>query len=551
MARVILCGLVVTLLLGCGGGGSSGSGPGPVTPAIPAPTPAPAPPDQTALTLEEAHRFLRQATFGPTTDAVIELRESGIEPWLNRQLFTPATLQVPYMLSLPEPQNNFVAQANRVDAWFQAALQGEDQLRQRVAFALSQILVVSERGALFNAPYGLATYYDLLAQRAFGNYRDLLEAVTLSPAMGVYLSMLGNEKPDEARNIRPDENYARELMQLFTIGLVELNLDGTPRLDSNGLTIPTYDQSVIEGFAHVFTGWTYGGSPRFRSPRRNFTRPMQAFADFHDTNPKRLLGGLVLPAGQTPEQDLAMALDNIFEHPNVAPFVSRQLIQKLVSANPSRAYVERVARVFNDDGNGIRGNLGAVVRAILLDEEARSPGQGETGGKLTEPLLRLTALWRAFDARSEEGTYYFPSPEDAFSQAPLRAPSVFNFFSPDFAPSGEIKLASLVSPEMQITNETTSSSVNNYLAFAIFLRNSRSANLRPRDIYLSLEDDVAFASNPSVLVQRIADKLLGGTISDELRAETEALVALWQGPDGRVMEAIHSIASSPEFAVLP
>ena len=271
-----------------------------------------------------------------------------------------------------------------MEKWFDNTLNGSDQLRQRVAWALSQIFVVSQVGALQNLPNATADFYDMLARDAFGDYRKLLEDVTLHPAMGVYLSMLGNQKAVAGTNLRPDENYAREVMQLMSIGLVELNIDGSVKLDGGGQPVPTYDQSIIEGFARVFTGWNW--SCQSTLPNCTFTNvrpqlapvagynqvlPMKLFAAQHETGTKKLLSGLTLPAGQTGEKDLQDALDNIAAHPNVAPFLSKQLIQKLVTSNPSAAYVQRVAQVFNNDGTGRRGNLGAVVRAILMDAEAR------------------------------------------------------------------------------------------------------------------------------------------------------------------------------------
>ena len=333
-------------------------------------------------------------------------------------------------------------------------MRGSDQLRQRVAWALSQILVTSQVSLANRYPFGLADYYDMLAHHAFGDFRQLIEEVTLHPMMGVYLSMLGNRKPNAELNIRPDENYARELMQLFTIGLVELNADGTPKLDAHNQPIPTYDQAVVEGFAHVFTGWHWActfGSPgncgfsNTRGTVPNQILPMQLFPEEHDTGAKRLLTypnavKSVIPAGQTAEQDLADALDNIFHHPNVGPFISRQLIQRLVTSNPSPAYVARVSAVFDDDGTGQRGNLGAVVRAILLDAEARAPAStaDPDASKLKEPVLRLTQLWRAYDGRAANGRYFNINPSVDFGQGPLQAPSVFNFYSPFYAPPGEI-----------------------------------------------------------------------------------------------------------------
>ena len=298
-----LISLIASMMLGiagCGGGGDGGT--------------EPPPPPPTPVTKAEALQLLGQATFGALegdAQSVISLRQ---EAWVDNQMQRAASLQLPHLQSVPPPQFQFQLQADRVDIWFRNALHGDDQLRQRVAFALSEIMVVSQLGALGNAPYALADYYDVLARNAFGNYRDLIQELTLHPAMGVYLSMLGNEKPNPALNIRPDENYARELMQLFAIGLVELNTDGSEKLDGFGQPIPTYDQSIIEGFAHVFTGWTWAGSPNFpqaRGTQQNQVIPMELWEDYHDIGSKTLLNGTILPAGQGGEQDLNDALDNI------------------------------------------------------------------------------------------------------------------------------------------------------------------------------------------------------------------------------------------------
>ena len=549
--RSMCLSLFVLALGACGGGGESG--PAPATSQIPAPLPTPDPPSgEIDISLAEGVRFLRQASFGPAEGDVVSLQTIGYEAWIDDQMNAPASSQIQHLGALPPPENGAEGQRNRLEAFFKYALENNDQLRQRMAFALSEIMVVSDQGALSNRSGGLASYYDVLSEHAFGNFRDLIEAVTLHPAMGVYLSMLGNEKPDAARNIRPDENYARESLQLFTIGTVELNLDGTPRLDSDGQLIPTYDQTIIEGFAHVYTGWTFGGSARFNRPSRDYLVPMQAFPSFHDTGEKKLLNGFVIPAGQTPEQDLADALDNIFAHQNVAPFISRRLIQRFISANPSPSYVERVATVFNDNGFGVRGDLGAVIKAILLDVEARSPLTGGIGGKLVEPLLRLVSLWRAFDASAPNGRYIYPQPNNDFGQAPLRSPSVFNFFSPDYAPAGELSEQGLVSPEMQITNETTTASVNDYLALSIYIRNSSASNLGNQAIRIDIAPYLTLAADPEMLLQRMAEKLTGGVISSEL--ETEALAMINTIPQDqrafRVTEAIHQIVSSVEYALI-
>jgi uncharacterized protein (DUF1800 family) len=414
-------------------------------------------------------------------------------------------------------------------------------------------MVVSQVGVLVGGPWALADYYDMLARHAFGNFRDLLEEVTLHPAMGVYLSMRGNRRPDPERNIRPDENYARELMQLFSIGLVELEPDGQVRTDSAGQPIPTYDQAVVEGFAHVFTGWNFAGGPTFELARptiANQTRRMQLYPAFHDTGPKRLLNDVVLPAGQSGEQDLAAALDNIFMHPNVGPFIGRQLIQRLVTSNPSPAYVRRVAETFNDNGAGVRGDLGAVVRAILLDPEARSGTPDDTAGKLKEPLLRVTQLWRAYDGRSASGRFPMEFSFILFGQGPLQAPSVFNFFSPDYAPPGEIATRGLRAPEMQIATEFQNTFITNVLAAYTFVQNSANPDLGPDDVAIDITEELALAGDPEALIDLVAARLLAGEISPVLRAEIAGMLA--RIPPGeaaaRVAETLYFVVTSPEYA---
>ena len=477
----------------------------------------------------------------------------GFEEWIDEQLQQPASLQLPHLQSLPRPPNPGDLQRDRLDIWFRNALNEPDQLRQRVAFALSEIMVVSEIGALIQAQYGLASYYDMLAENAFGNFRDLMQDVTLHPSMGVYLSMLGNEKPNAALNIRPDENYARELMQLFTIGLVELDIDGSVITDSLGEPIPTYDQEIIEGFAHVYTGWHYAGAPSFEEAQRNDanqTIPMQLYPAFHDTGPKTLLSGVTLPAGQTGDQDLRDALDNVFAHPNVGPFIATRLIQRLVTSNPSPAYVARVATIFNDNGSGVRGDLGAVVKTILLDPEARSTSGTDIRGKLKEPLLRLTQLWRAYDARSADGGYDFRIPNIIFGQGPLQSPSVFNFFSPFYAPPGEIRDAGYVAPELQIATEFQNTVVTNFFFFQIFGLNSQSPGLRGSDIFIDIDEEVGLAADSDTLIDRVTEKLLAGQISDPLRTEIRGMLELVPPEDTvlRAAEAIYLVMSSPEFA---
>ncbi len=545
MIRIRTVSLVASVVLGvagCGGGSGGGSG---------GPPPPPPPP---TITKAEAFQFLNQATFGATEAEANDVIAMRYEQWIDDQMRKGASRQLPHMLTLPPPQFMGQLHVDRVDIWFRNSLWGEDQLRQRVAFALSEIMVVSQLGALQGRPFAVADYYDLLARNAFGNYRDLIEEVTLHPAMGVYLSMLGNEKPDPARNIRPDENYARELMQLFSIGLVELNVDGTEKLDPvTNQPIPTYDQSIIEGFAHVFTGWTWAGSPSFgsgRVPVQSQYFPMEHWPDYHDTGAKTLLGGVTLPAGQTGEQDLAAALDNIFNHPNVGPFMAIRLIQRLTTSNPSPGYVRRVAEVFNNNGAGVRGDLGAVVKAILLDPEARPAMPMEIDGKLKEPLLRLTQLFKAYNATSQSGRYPLAASYIIFGQGPLQSPSVFNFFSPFYAPPGEIRNSTLVAPELEIATEYQNTFITNYMFYQAFGLNHTNQNLGEDDIYIDFQDEMDVAADIDALIDMVAGKLLGGQISPTLRTEIAGMLARVPETDTaiRAAETIYFVTTSPEYA---
>ena len=547
--------LALAVLAACGGG-SGGSGGG-------------GPPPPPAVGKADAYRFLNQSTYGATeTEAqrLISLGDStnAYARWIDQQLAQPASLQLPTVqvaftkLTDPLPMLPTL-NGDRQEIWFRNSITGPDQLRQRVAFALSQIMVVSQQGALDNFPFALSDYYDLLARDAFGDFRQLMQDVTLHPAMGVYLNMLGNQKPNDAANIRPDENYARELMQLFTVGLVQLNLDGTVKTDAQGQPIPTYDQSVVEGFAHVFTGWNYAGAPSFAQARRslqNEVQPMQAYAEQHAPQAKKLLqySGAAkpnLPSGQNPAQDLADALDNIFNHPNVGPFISKQLIQKLVTSNPSPAYVSRVASVFNNDGTGKRGNLGAVVKAILLDAEARPATLTATTGKVKEPLLRVTQMWRAFGAKAANGEYRVGTIVYAVGEGPLQSPSVFNFFSPFYAPPGEIANQGLVAPEMQIATEYLNTFVTNIFFNLASFWNSTVPGLPPDAIVMDYSQEVAVAADSEALVNKLIDKLFGAPVSATLKAEAKAAIERVPVTSAgfRVSEGLYLLVTSPEFAV--
>jgi uncharacterized protein (DUF1800 family) len=532
-------------LAGCGGGSGGGNN-------NPPPPPPPVP-----ITQAEAFQFLNQATFGATEAEAQAVINMGFEAWIDGQLQQPTSLQLPHLQSLPRPQFLFELQPDRADIWFRNALNGDDQLRQRVAFALSEVMVVSQLGVLGDLSYSLGDYYDVLSRNAFGNYRDLMQEVTLHPAMGMYLSTLGNEKPDPANNIRPDENYARELMQLFSIGLVRLNIDGTIVTDGQGQPVPTYDQAIVEGFAHIFTGWTFAGAFDFRNALPNDANqvvPMQLWPAFHDTGAKTLLDGFVVPAGQTGVDDLRDALDNIFNHSNVGPFIAVRLIQRLVTSNPSPAYVSRVAGAFDDNGFGVRGDLGAVVKAILLDDEARPTSVTEIDGKVKEPLLRLTQFWRSYDAASASGRYPINYAYIVLGQGALQSPSVFNFFSPFYAPPGEIRDNNLVAPELGIATEYLSTFITNYMFYQTFLWNHATdplgEGITEDTVLINYAEEVAIAGDANALIDMVADKLLAGQLSDALR--TEILGMLDRIPADqtllRAAEAIYLAVTSPEFA---
>jgi uncharacterized protein (DUF1800 family) len=547
------------------------------------------------LVAEDAARLLDQATFGGRLSDIEELQSLGVDAWLDAQFAAPISRQQPYLDFVAQTEG--VYQQHRLEAWFIHAAQlanpsapehaHSDQLRQRVAFALSEVMVVSDRNAaLLFQPWALASYFDMLAENAFGNYRELLEDVTLHPAMGRYLSMLGNRKTDVALNIRPDENYAREILQLFSIGLHRLNLDGSRMLDGEGQPIPTYNQDVVRGFAHVFTGWNFAdcsvaeyddcepGNP-YESP---WFSPMQPIEAFHDnTTTKQLLtypgvalpGGVLAPGGDA-RGELEIALDNIFMHPNVGPFMARHLIQRLVTSNPTPGYVQRVAGVFNDNGAGVRGDLGAVVRAILKDSEARNGPQllGQNFGKLREPITRLVRLWRVAPGHSQNGrVFLYTHPRDEYAQLPLGSPSVFNFFKPDFAQPGEIRDAGLVSPEFQIHTDVQLVTMPNALGFRIFLFYQGShydLAQEPEETLTDYSALKALASSSAALIDHLDLVLMSGQMSDYMRAtllqrlDDPALPDRLPGqPDGapfdlplhRVQQALYLIITSPEFSI--
>jgi uncharacterized protein (DUF1800 family) len=487
---------------------------------------------------------------------ISQVQQSGFSNFLNQQFALPATRTLPRVDATDAalPTGSSPSYPDFQEAWWYTVVTAPDQLRQRVAFALSEIMVISANGnSMYEHPEALATYWDVLAADAFGNFRQLIEDVTLNPGMGDYLDMVHNDKPNPRRNTEPNENYARELMQLFTIGLYKLNQDGSHQLDNNGQPIPTYDQDVVEGYAHVFTGWYWAqtGTPTWGYVDPNYRDPMMAFPTHHDTGAKLILNGVTLPANQTQAQDLQMGLDAIFNHPNVGPFVGKQLIQRLVTSNPSPGYISRVAAAFANNGQGVRGDMKAVIAAVLLDPEARdsAAATSNTGfGHEREPLVRLANLYRAFNASASSGKFIVNGTDFSFSQAPLYAPSVFNFFSPFHSQVGPIENAGLVAPEFQITTDTTVITSANKIRSDIYRRPNSN---NPDAIVLDLSAQTALASNPGALVDSLNTLLMGGQMSSSMRSIV--VNAVTQIPAANTLEraqtAVHLIVTSPEFVI--
>lgn len=514
----------------------------------------------------DAYRLLKQATFGATEAAMNEVKQIGVTAWVDSQLNMPVLSKMPALEFYPTQApttctNNGVASsaaslcARDNYTFFQLqlrftqnALKQADQLRQRVAFALSQILVTSGVDATL-MPYGMAKYQQLFLDGAFGNYKDLLKAVTLSPAMGDYLNMANSNKPDVARGISANENFAREIMQLFSIGLYELNQDGTMKTDIQGNLIPTYSQTTVENLARVFTGWTYPGFGNVAPTRNNpayYEYPMMPVESNHDTGAKTLLNGFVIPAGLNARQDLDMALDHLFSHANVAPFISKQLIQKLVSGDPSPAYVGRVSAVFNNNGAGVRGDLKAVVRAILLDPEARGPIKTVAGaGKLKEPVLMALSAYRGLGGINDGvwvRTQYASMAQDLF-----RAPTVFNYYAPDNTVSN-----GKLGPEFEILTSTTAFARTNFLRNAINVNYAIDATVPgATGTTVDWAPWQALAANPAALVDKLSWVFTAGAMSTSAQQQVVNAVNAIAATDtlGRARTAAYLVLSSSHFQV--
>jgi uncharacterized protein (DUF1800 family) len=562
LSRLVVISSFLMLLTSCGGGSSpSGSN-------VVAPTPPPPiviiPP-----TTAQASRLLAQSSFGATTTEINKVIANGNSAYLETQFSQGQKLHRVYMDSIiPSlPAGSSISQNQFFESFWQQAITGDDQLRQRVTYALSQIFVVSFLDSnVNNYPRGVASYYDVLATHAFGNYRDLLEAVSLHPMMGIYLTSMRNQKESGTRV--PDENYAREVMQLFTIGLLQLNPDGTPKL-SNGRTIETYTNADITGLAKVFTGWSWAGPDksdrRFSGadadPNRDWN-PMQSYPKYHSVSEKKFLG-VTIAAQSSPdaEASLKIAIDTLFNHPNVGPFIGKQLIQRLVTSNPSPQYVSRVSAAFANNGQGVRGDMKAVVKAIIMDAEARADVNTANAntGKLREPVLRFAHWMRSFDAKSTSTRFLIGNQDDPLSslaQTVMRSPSVFNFYRPGYVPPNtSIATANLVAPEFQITGETSVVGYLNFMRDVIPNGTGTSRDIKPD--YTSL---IALADTSDKLLDQINLLLMANQMSSNLRTQilapinsvsipTTSATSAETARKNRVYLAIFLTMASPEYLI--
>lgn len=612
MQRLSFIGLVLVLFgcTACGGGGGSdpdnsvGVLPPPTT--SPPDTPPPSGSDGVFDTAQLTSRFLTQATFGPRPQDVARLTGGSASAWLVDQFGQPPSLIAPVLDSLPNPPDvpedvfNVRLSATTIAFW-RHAVTGPDQLRQRMAFALSQLLVVSNFGGelLTDLPEAVTYYEDILLTHAFGNYRDLLEAVTYSPAMGHYLTYMGNKKANPVTGSVPDENYARELLQLFTVGLVELSEDGTPVPDISGKPRELYSNKDITELAKVFTGLElFGADPsqvdsfeENESVEEALRMPMVVIEDRHSQSAKAFLD-CSIPAGTDVATSIDLTLDCIVAHPNTGPFIGRQLIQRFTTSDPSPAYVARVARTFASGtytlpdgavvGTSRRGDLQATLAAILFDAEARDPNflLNERFGKIREPVLRFTHWARAFNVPGTQPELVLPlyetEPASVLNQHPYRSRSVFNFYRPGYvAPGTGSGSAGMTAPELQIVNATSTTGYINFMSYWALNEQTEAsededmlAELRSSGLDFSTEDlqnayvasytdELALANDPDALIEHLNQKLLYGSLSENSRTTISNTVAQIPMDDAQDQEglmervgfAVLLVMTSPDYLV--
>jgi uncharacterized protein (DUF1800 family) len=566
-------------------GGDSGGEAAPVPATTPTPTPAGG---QTSTIAKpqsdaEAARFLMQAQLSATDDDIAALRSQGFEPWLSSKM-SEAMSQSGFDWLASRGYNEvnesryFASNAIFDYMVWQQLMVAPDGVRKRAALALSEIFVVSLNALDFNwRSQGLAHYWDQLNSNAFGSFRQLLEDVTLNAAMGVFLNTKGNQKEDASTGRQPDENYAREVMQLFTIGLAELNLDGSPKLDAQSTPIPSYTESDVSNLARVFTGydWDRTGNVKTVDPGGNGTRtlgdskftqlPMTLdFTTFdpvirasnHSMLEAKFLG-VTIAANTDGRIALKTALDTLANHPNVGPFIGKQLIQRLVTSNPSPAYVRRVATIFNNNGSGVRGDLKAVFKAILTDDEARSDVglNSTTFGKVREPIVRLAQWARSFGASSASGNWLLPdtsNPGTSLGQSPLRAPSVFNFFRPGYVPANTALAANnLVGPEFQTVSEVTTAGYVNFLGTVA------GNTLARGDIKAAYTKELALVTDTAALIDRLNLILASGQLTEANRATIktalDSVAVTATSTDAvkmqRIAMAVTLVMASPDYLI--
>ncbi|HUI79713.1 MAG TPA: DUF1800 domain-containing protein [Bryobacteraceae bacterium] len=488
-----------------------------------------------------AARLLDQAAWGPTPADIAKVQSLGIEGWLNWQ-FSLNTSDLP-----DQPILNSDGKANRdltpvQSAFFQNAVTGQDQLRQRVAFALSEIWVVS--AVQTGYAYAYPPYWRIFRDNAFGNYRDLIKGVTLSPAMGNYLNMANNNKANPAKDTAANENYARELMQLFTLGLTELNADGSPMLDANHQPVPIYNQAIVTNMARVLTGWTYPTAPGVTAKANNpqfYLGQMFAVEHNHDTSAKQIFGNITIPAGQTAEQDLESLLDALMAQDTMAPFVSQQLIEHLVTSNPSPVYIERVSNVFLNNGSGVRGDLKAVITAILTDSEARAYDSPSTEtasfGHLREPVLLIANLVRGLNATMSPGNN-LNRYANLQSQNLFHPPSVFSYFSPGYRTA-----KGLLGPEFQIYSTQTA-------AFRSDMVNTALYGTLDKAVKLDLTPFVALAGDTSAMVDHVNSVFVHNSMSAALQTAATNAANSATTPLARAQAALYVVLTSSEYQVI-
>ncbi len=561
LRRPALTALASAVLAACGGGGSGTPAiepppqPPPQPPIIDPPPPQPPQPPVVTITREQASRFLGQAAFGADAASIDRVKSAGYAAWLDQQLALPrgtSRLDYLYAKGFNAADNNNTRNGISNALWHHL-LAKPDVLRQRMTLALSEIVVVGVQGIAnlnFKA-FSAAAFMDILEANAFGNYRALLEQVSTSTAMGSFLTFRGNTKANPATGSMPDENYARELMQLFTIGLIELNIDGTPRLVGGKVT-ETYAQDDVSQMARVFTGWDLDATkPSGESPER-VQNPMVQIPAKHELGEKRFLT-TVIPAGTNGVQSLKIALDALMAHPNMAPFISRQLIQRLVTSNPSPAYVARVATVFNNNGSNIKGDLKATLKALLLDDEARSASNlaDPAFGKLREPLVRFIQWARLAKVGSSDDLWRVGDTSDPASrlgQSPMNAPSVFNFFRPGYVPSSSA-LGGRTVPELQITSETSVAGYVNYMQQVISgIGNLNAASGITRDytaLLASFNDSATLLAELNVLLA--AGQLSAATLAPLKTALDTIAVTTSAGQLNRLYAALTLVMAAPEY----